>query len=112
MLSRLFRKHLRRQLSFQRYHKQWAVMGVVMVVLSTLVAVEQQADGSWALPLVWFYLAFIVFVIGSLELITLAFGHFKKTEDRLKAVSRTLSCYGFVVTALTMCDLYDYMVHF
>jgi hypothetical protein len=108
----LFYRSVRRKIDLHRQHKYFALTAVLYIVLSTLSAMEHNADGSWQMPLILFHLAVFVFIVGSCELIFIAAKKYKTVEAQCKAVSRCISCYGVAFTIVYMCELYEHNVHF
>jgi peptidoglycan biosynthesis protein MviN/MurJ (putative lipid II flippase) len=82
------------------------------VVVSALSAIKHNSDGSWPMPVLLFYLAVFLFVVGSAEIIFVLFKHYRTFDARCQAISRALSCYGVVFTIIVMCDLYLFTVRY
>lgn len=108
----LWPKAIIRKVDLHRYHKHLSVFTVLYVVWATLSAIENNADGSWGMPIVFFYLAVLAFIIGSSELILIVDKRYKGKRAKYNAVSRSLSCYGVAFAMVSMCELYDFTVKY
>ncbi|MGH1441013.1 MAG: hypothetical protein ACRBBR_12925 [Cellvibrionaceae bacterium] len=108
----LWPKAILRKVDLHRYHKHLAILATLYIVLATLSAIEHRADGSWQMPIVLFYLAVLVFIIGSSELILIIDKRYKSETAKYKAISRAVSCYGVAFTIVSMCELYHFTVKY
>ena len=98
--------------SFYRHHKLFSMIIVLYVIFSTLSAIEHHSYGGWDMILVFFYLAVLMFTLGSVEIILLSSEHYSGFENCCCAISRVLSCYGISATIIFMCNLYEYHVYY
>jgi len=108
----LWPKAILRKVDLHRYHKHVAILSVLYIALATLSAIEHNGDGSWQMPVILFYIAVLVFIIGSSELILIIDKRYKSEVSKYNAISRTISCYGVAFTIISMCELYHFTVKY
>ena len=101
-----------RELNFNRYHKQYAVLISACVLVSGLSAIEHHGDGSWGMPIILFNIAVLAFIFGSSELMFVIDQRYKGLKAKCEAISRSISYYGIAATIILICELYSYTVKF